>query len=89
MLLELHVRPEGGHDYRPAIAVVAGINDVLNAGSQIDSAPDVCRVIRFEDVLPPVVQPSVAKKEAVTAVRQIELVIFLNPVRYEGDASTV
>src|SRR5208283_5840347 len=58
-LLELNVCPERRHHYRPAVAVVAGIVDVLRPRSKIDSAPHVQRVIGFHDILPPVVQPAI------------------------------
>ncbi len=49
----------------------------------------MCRVIRFQDVLPRVIQPSVAKQEAVTAILQVDLVIFLDAIRNKGHASAV
>jgi hypothetical protein len=61
--LELNVCPERRHHYRPAVAVVAGIVDVLRPRSKIDSAPHVQRVIGFHDILPPVVQPAIAEQK--------------------------
>src|ERR1700719_4469677 len=87
--LEFHVSPQARHHHRPPVAVVAGIDDVLYSGSDIDSAPDVRSVIRFDDVLPPVVQLSIAQEETIPAVCQIDLVILLDAVRHEGDAGTV
>jgi len=49
----------------------------------------VCCVIRFDDVLAPVVQLSIAQQEIVPAVCQINLVILLDTVRHEGNAGTV
>src|SRR5216683_1092311 len=81
--------PQSWHHHRPPVAVVTGIDDVLCSGSEIDSAPDVCRVIRFDDVLPPVVQLSIAQEETIPAVCQIDLVILLDAVRHEGNAGAV
>src|ERR1700730_13684303 len=87
--LEFHVSPQARHHYRPPVAGVAGVDDVLYAGSDIDSAPDVRCVIRFDDVLPPVVQLSIAQEKTVPAVCQIDLVILLDAVRHKGNAGTV
>src|SRR5208337_1472311 len=87
--LELHMSPQARHDHRPPVAVVDGIVDVLHSGSKIDSAPKVYRVIRFDDVLPAVVQPSIAQQETEAAIGQVYLVILLDPVRDEGNAGAV
>src|ERR1700675_652655 len=84
--LEFDMSAEARHHYRPPVAIVAGMDDVLHAGSDIDSAPDVCCVIRFDDVLPPVVQLSIAQEETKPAVRQIDLGILLDTVRNEANA---
>src|SRR5260370_14757506 len=81
--------PQARYHHRPPVAVVTGIDDVLHSGSEIDSAPDVRCVIRFDDVLPAVVQLSVAQQEAVPAVCQVDLVILLHAIRDEGNAGTV
>src|ERR1700730_503254 len=59
-LSKFHVRAQARHDDRSPIAVVSGIVYVLHTGSHIDPAPDVHRVIRFNDVLPAVMEPAVA-----------------------------
>src|SRR5260370_29635815 len=87
-VLEFHMSPQSWHHHRPPVAVVTGIDDVLHSGSEIDSAPNVCRVIRFDDVLPAVVQLSVAQQEAVPTDCQIDLVILLDAIRPEGNAGT-
>jgi hypothetical protein len=56
------MQPEGGHDYRPPIAVVAGVVDGPDAGSDIDSAAKACRVIRLDDLVPPEVEPSECRR---------------------------
>src|SRR5260370_4415709 len=87
--LELPMQPQRRHHNRAPVPVISGINNVLHSGSDIDSAPNMRGVIRFQDVLPPVIQPAIAKQETEPAVRQIGLVIFLDPVRYESHASAV
>src|SRR5580704_2319469 len=86
---ELQMRPKRRHHHRPAIAVVTWIIDVLHSGSDIDSAPNVCGVKRFDDVLSPVIEFSVAEEETEPAVRQVDLMIFLDPVCHEGRAGTI
>lgn len=81
--------PQARHHHRASVAVVTGIDDVLYSGSDIDSAPNMCCVIRFDDVLPPVVQLSIAQEKTVPAVCQIDLVILLDAVRPKGNAGTV
>jgi hypothetical protein len=83
------MQPEGWHHYRPPVAVVAGVVDVLHSGSDIDSAPNLCHELRFDDLLPSVVEPSIPEQETLLAIRQIHLAIFLDTVRHEGDSGTV
>jgi hypothetical protein len=74
------MRPQSRHDNRPSITVVTGIINMLNSGSDINSTPDMSRVIRFDDIFPPVIQPSIAQKKALAAIGEIYLVIFLDPI---------
>src|SRR5271155_3408013 len=83
------MRAKTRHHHRPAVAVVAGIVDVLHPWSHIDSTPNVYRVIGFDDVLPAVAQPSVAQKKTKPAVGQIFLVILLDAIGNKGNASAV
>ncbi len=77
-------------DYdRAAVAVVAGIVDVLHSGSDIDSAPNVGGVVRLDDVLASVVQPSITQQETQAAIGKVDLVIFLDAVRHKGNAGAV
>src|SRR6202166_4803974 len=64
MCSEFDVGAEGGNQDRAAVAVVAGVLNVLNAGSEVDSAPDVDRVIGFDNVFTTVVEVAVSEKEA-------------------------
>src|SRR6202140_212226 len=83
------MRPHSRHNNRSAIAVIAWIVDVLYSGSDINSAPNVGGVIRFDDILPPVGQMAIAQQETQPAIRQINLVIFLDAVRHKGNAGAV
>src|SRR5260370_315944 len=87
--LELPMQPQRRHHDRSAVPVVARVNNVLHPRSDIDPAPNMRRVVRLHDVLPPVVQLAIAKQEAFPAVGQIRLMIFLDSVRYEGQPGTV
>jgi hypothetical protein len=59
-LLKLYVRPKRSHKHRAAIAVVAGIDNILCAWANVNPAPHVCRVIRLQNLFSSVVQFSVA-----------------------------
>src|SRR5258708_40104595 len=74
------------HDDRSPVPVVAGITNVLHSRSHIDSAPKPCRVIRLQDVLPPVTQAPVAQQKTYASHRKVPLMLFLNPVPSEGHA---
>src|SRR5208282_5703036 len=80
---------QGRHHHRPTVAVVARIVDVLHSGGDINSAPNMCRVIRFDNIFPPVAQPAVPQQETETAIREVYLMIFLDPVRHEGNTGAV
>lgn len=47
---KLHVGPERGDENRAAIAIVAGIVDMLEARSDIETAPHVRGVINLKNV---------------------------------------
>ena len=46
------MQPETRHQHWAMVAVVAGILDVLEVGSDVNAAPNVDGVIRLDDVLP-------------------------------------
>ena len=87
--LELDVGAEGGRRPRAAVAVVAGIVDVLHAGGEINSAPDVHGVVGLEDIFAAVGEVAVAEEKAEASGGEIVLVIFLDGVADEGDAGAV
>ena len=51
---------EARNQYGAAVAVVAGIVDVLETGGEIDAAPEVDGIVGFEDVFATVVQCAIA-----------------------------
>src|SRR5579859_7188485 len=48
--LELNVGAEGWDEDRAAVAVVAGVVDVLQSGGEIDAAPHVDGVVRLQNI---------------------------------------
>jgi hypothetical protein len=83
------MRPKARHNHRPTIPVIPRIVNVLHTRSKVDSAPDVSGVIGFDDILPPILQSAIAKEEAFSAVREIDLMVFLDAVRDEGNAGAI
>src|SRR5579871_655527 len=79
-LLELHVRAKGRHRHRTAVAVIAGIVDVLHARRQVNPAPHMRRVVRLEYGFAPVIQPAIAEQEAQATIGKISLVILADTV---------
>src|SRR5580698_4158663 len=80
---------ETGHGDRAAVPVVSGVVDVLHARGDIDSAPDVSRVVGFQNVFPPVGQGAVAKKETKSSIRQVGLMVLDDAVGNECDAGSI
>jgi hypothetical protein len=59
-VLEFHVGAEGADEDGAAVAVVTGVDNVLGAGGDVKAAPDVQRVISFENVFTAVVELAIA-----------------------------
>ena len=78
--LELDVGAERGHQHRAAVAVVAGVDDMLQAGREIDAAPHMDRVVRLHDIFAAVIESAVAEQEAEAAIGEVGLVVFLDCV---------
>ncbi len=78
--LELDVGAERRHEHRAAVAVVAGVDDVLQAGREINAAPHVHGVVRLHDIFAAVIESAVAEQEAEAAIGEVGLVILLNCV---------
>ena len=87
--LELDVGAERGDEDGAAVAVVAGVDDVLQAGREIDAAPDVDGVVGLQNIFAAVVELAIAEQKAEAAIGEVGLVILLDCVRDEGDAGAV
>jgi len=60
-----------------AVAVVAGIVDVLDIEGEEETLPGVPGVVALDNVLASIVQAAIAEQKTEAAVLQIILVIFL------------
>src|SRR5260370_693868 len=88
-VLELDMRAQCRNQHRAAVAVVAGVRDVLHTGSEVNAAPGVDCVVRLDDILAAIVQFAIAENEAKAAIGEVGLVIFANCVGDECDSSAV
>src|SRR5215831_3205998 len=77
------VKPETQNRYRPPVAVVAWIGDVLVIDRERDPAPDVGCVIGLENLLEPIVQRPIAQNEAQASQGEIPPVIARDSVHHE------
>jgi len=83
------VQSEAGDEHRPAIAVVAGILDMLQVGSHVNSAGDMCGVVSLDNIFATVIQTGISEKKAQASGGEIKLMIFADGVRDEGYACAV
>ena len=74
--LELQMQPERWNQHGSAVAIVAGILDVLQPRCHVYSTPDVRRVVGLHDIFAAVIESAVTDQKAVASVCQIALVIF-------------
>src|SRR5271170_5028860 len=79
--LKLNMQAQSRDEHRPAVAVVAGIIDMLQTERGINSAPGVQRVKRFDNVFPAVIQTAVSQKEAIATESEIPLETKAKPAR--------
>ena len=86
---KLDMKAQRRRKQRAAVAVVAGVVDVLRVERSEDAAPDVQRVVGFDNVLAAVVQFAVAEQEAEASEGQIFLVVARNSVGDEREARAV
>ena len=47
---EFQVKPEGWHQHGAAVTIVSRVDDILQARSHVDTAPNVCVVERFDNI---------------------------------------
>src|SRR2546425_12218203 len=78
-----------GHQHRAAVAIVAGIVDVLQDQRSEEATPEVDRVISLDDEFPPVIQPAVAQQEAAPAKRKVAAVVARNGILSQSRAGGV
>jgi hypothetical protein len=57
--LKFEMKSKRWNKYWTAVAVIAGVVGVLQVGGEVDSAPNVNRLIGFDDVFAAVAQPSI------------------------------
>jgi hypothetical protein len=74
------VQAQGGNRHRAAVAIVAGIRDVLEVKRGKYAPPDVQCVVAFDNPLAPVCQPAIALLETGSAERKVTLVFAGNAV---------
>ena len=77
---------ERGNEHGTSISVVSGVDDVLQAGTGINAAPDVGSVVALENIFATVKQAAITEKESEPAVGKIVLMILGDAVRDEGEA---
>src|SRR5438552_1696317 len=77
------MEPQGRHDYRSRVLVVARIVDVLQAKRRIKFPPNMQRVISFDNVLAAGIESAVAEKKTGTTESEIFLVVSGLRVRPE------
>src|SRR5882762_1988113 len=83
------MEPQGRHDYRSPVLVVARIVDVLQAKRRIKSPPNMERVISFDNVLAAVIESAVAEKKTGTTESEIFLVVSRDAVRNKYQSRAV
>ena len=86
---EFKMQFERRHQHGAAIPVIARVVDVLEAGSHIDSAPNVRRVIGFDDVFSAITKRAITEQETESPIGEINLMVFANSIGHHGQASTV
>jgi len=72
-----------------AVAVVAGVDDILQPRCRVDPAPHMNRVVSLDDVFAPVVEGAIAKKKTVAPKCKVVLVIFRNRIAHESQACAI
>src|ERR1700687_419581 len=68
---EVRMEAESGNDYRTAVTVVARMSYVLEVCRHGDTAPEVERVIAFEDLLRAIVECPITEQESLAAESEV------------------
>src|ERR1700733_11941252 len=86
---EVDVGADAPDPDRTAIAVVAGIVDVLYVKGEEETPPCMEGVVAHDNIFTAVGKVAVAKEEAEAAVFQVILVVFFDGIAGEGGAEFV
>src|SRR5207245_7817965 len=86
---EAHADPQTEHVGGAAVAVVAGVLDVLVVGRDVDIAKQLPVVVDLQNPLEPVGEPAVAEHEAGAALLQVVPMLGGEPVERMGDPHPV
>src|SRR5580658_5278 len=78
--LEIDMRPNGADPGRTAIAVIAGVVDMLHIQRIKQPAPGMPVVIALDDILAPIIQVAVAQQKPQSAELQVLLMVAFNGV---------
>ena len=77
---EFQVKSESGGQHRAAVAIVAGMVDVLEIQAGENPAPQVRVVIALDNIFSTVIQCAVAKEKPRSAKGQVVLVVGRNTI---------
>ncbi len=80
---------ETGSQHGPAVAIVAGIVDMLNIDARENSAPYMGVVVALDDIFAAVIQGAVAQQKSQTSQREIVLVVGGDAIRNKNRANFV
>src|SRR6476660_2312631 len=87
--LKLEVESQRRHNHRAAIAVVAGVVDILETRGRINAAPNVQGVVHLYDIFAAIVETAITQQKSRAAEREIFLMIPRNAVGNKGDAGAI
>src|SRR5208337_483988 len=72
---KFQVKAKTAHQHRSPVAVIGWIVNVLQVGAYEKSVPDMRIVVALKDVLPAIVQPTVAEDKPHSPQLQVTLVV--------------
>ena len=87
--LELQVQAQCRNQDGAAIAIVAGIHDVLESEGRVGATPGVQRVIGFDDIFAAIVEAPVPEKKTEAAESKVLLMVARESVGDESYASAI
>jgi len=83
------MEPQSQHTHGAAVAVIAGIVDVLIVDREIQASPGMNSVEGFLNSLAAVVQSAVAQQKSQASVCEVGLMVGANSIRKEDCARTL